>query len=409
MRIACVFGHYPSASETFIAREIEALGRLGAKVDGFAVWPGTPDEMELAKRQQGGWPWELGLAEMGIPILLLHYGFLALVPAVKEPGICFGWSWRFVADAWREGWNSVQALRGLPAAIDLARRLRDHPVDRVHAQFGSLPSTVGWVAATEARVPFSFAVHARDVFVEPQFLARKAAAADHIIACNSAAAAQAASLVNPPDRAKIELIPHGLPLRHYVFRREPVGGEPLILGVGRFVEKKGFPFLLRAVARLREEGRRVACWLIGDGPQRKYLASGIEKLRLGDAVTLKNWLPQDELISAYERATMLVAPSMVAQDGDRDGLPNVVVEAAAKGLPIVATDIGGIGDLVRDGETGLVARPRDAEDLAEKITAVLEDPEGALARARRAREQVEARFDQADCIGRLMAIFARSG
>jgi len=418
VRIACVVGHYPSASETFISREIEGLGRLGVKIDGFAVWRGTREAEELARcKAQKDLNQSLIVPELGVPILvsprnkivLLRYGLPVVLRVAKEPKACLRWGCRLAAGVWREGWGAIQAIRYLPAAIDLIRRLRELPMDRVHAHFGSVPSTVGWVAATEARLPFSFAVHARDVFVEPQFLARKARAADHIIACNSAAAAQVARLVDPADRAKIELIPHGLPLRHYLFRREPAGGEPLILGVGRFVEKKGFPFLLRAVARLREEGRRVACWLIGDGPQRKYLASGIEKLRLGDAVTLKNWLPQDELISAYERATMLVAPSMVAQDGDRDGLPNVVVEAAAKGLPIVATDVGGIRDLVRDGETGLVARPRDAEDLAEKITAVLEDPEGALARARRAREQVEARFDQADCIGRLMAIFARSG
>ena len=120
--------------------------------------------------------------------------------------------------------------------------------------------------------------------------------------------------------------------------------------------------------------------------------------------SLKGWMPQDEVMAAYERATVLVAPSVVARDGDRDGLPNVVVEAAAKGLPIVATDVGGIGDLVRDGQTGLVAREGDTEDLAGKITAVLKDPEGAMARARRAREEVEARFDQEQCIRRLLDV-----
>ena len=112
--------------------------------------------------------------------------------------------------------------------------------------------------------------------------------------------------------------------------------------------------------------------------------------------------PGELKMTAYEQASLLVAPSVVARDGDRDGLPNVVLEAAAIGVPIVATDAGGLGDLVRDGETGLVARPGDPADLAAKIAAALDDPDAAMARARQARAEVEQRFDAAAQTDKLM-------
>ncbi len=268
----------------------------------------------------------------------------------------------------------------------------------------SAPSTFGWLAADVVGVPFSFAVHARDVFVEAEFFAAKARAADRIIACNSAAAKRAAELVDEADRAKIALVPHGLPLNQYPFRSDKPRGEPLVLGVGRLVEKKGFTHLVEAVAALRRRGRGVRCWLIGDGPERKALERQIAQLAAADAIELKGWLPHGEVIAACAGASALVAPSVVARDGDMDGLPNVVLEAAALGVPLVTTDVGGLPDLVREGETGLVARPGDAAHLAAKLEALLADPDAAL--GRRAREAVEARHDEAKTIPQLLAALA---
>jgi glycosyltransferase involved in cell wall biosynthesis len=294
----------------------------------------------------------------------------------------------------REGRAAWRALIHRGQAFAMARSMGRLNVGRVHAHFGNAPSTVGWFAASLAGLPFSFAVHARDVFVEAEFFAAKASAADRIVACNSAAALRAAELADEPDRAKISLVPHGLPLARYPFRPALPRGAPLVLGVGRFVEKKGFACLVEAVAALRRRGRGVRCRLIGDGPLRKALDQQIARPAVADAVEVKGWLAQDELAKAYEAAWVLAAPSVVARDGDMDGLPNVVLEAAAMGVPLVATSVGGLGDLVRDGETGLVARPGDADDLAAKLDAVVRDPDGALRRAHRAREAVEARFSE---------------
>ena len=408
--LAYVVGRYPEPSETFIAREIEALEARGVKVWVFPLWHKGP----RPARHLADFAHDLFPPRHERPAPSASAGSSRVQVCERWPAFqrcdrkreILRWQCYFLASLFREPRAAARALWYLSTTYSIMRRFEALGIERVHAQFGNLPSTVGWIAASLAKLPFSFAVHARDAFVEPHFLAAKARAADHIIACNSAVAARVGELAKPPDRAKIERVPHGLPLERYPFRAEPAGGDPLILGVGRLVEKKGFLDLVRAVARLRERGERVACWLIGDGPEREALRRGIGELGLEGAVVLKGWMPHGEVMAAYERAAALVAPSIVARDGDRDGLPNVVVEAAAKGLPIVATNVGGLGDLVRDGETGLVAQPGNAEDLAERIHAVLKDAAGARTRAKRAREEVEARFDQAQCVARLLALLS---
>ena len=387
MKIAYVVGAFPSPSETFIAREIAALEARGVEVHVFPLWGHS------AARE----PDEAGFR-------IARFSRWGLGPAMRHVLAVSRWKLRLLGGMPREGSGTARAIWRLSQAFSIAQAVRERGIGRVHAQFGSLVSTVGWIAAAEAGVPFSFAVHARDVFVEPQYLREKARAADRVIACNSAAAERTAELIDEADRAKIQLIHHGLPLGEYPFRDErPEGDEPpLILGVGRLVEKKGFVHLARAMGRLRERQVAARCCLVGDGAEREALRREIESLGLNGVVELKGWMTPGELkMTAYEQASLLVAPSVVARDGDMDGLPNVLLEAAAIGVPIVATDVGALGDLVRHGETGLVARPGDPDDLATKIEAALDDPDAATARARRARAEVEERFDAAKQIEKL--------
>ena len=379
MRIAYVVGAFPSPSETFIAREIAALEARGIEVHVFPLWraAGAPaDEEAGTPVHRCGW-------------LSLRAQLRFIVPNTLWQCYLLG----------RAPWEPVGALRGLwqlGRALGMAERMRELGVERVVGHFANAPSTVAWVAASVAGVPFCLSVHARDVFVEPQLLRQKARDAAAIVACNSAVAERAGELIDEADREKVRLIHHGIPLDEFPFREErhEDDEEPLILGVGRLVEKKGFIHLVRAMARLRERGVAARCWLVGDGPERGALSREIEALGLHGIVELRGWRPQGELkMACYEQASLLAVPSVVARDGDRDGVPNVLLEAAAIGVPIVATEIGGIGDLVRDGETGLIAKPGDPDDLARTIQAVLDDPDAAMARAQQARAEVEARFD----------------
>ena len=384
MRIAYVVGSFPTRSETFIMREAAALADSGAEVEVVSLWR-PKERVEWAHprvevRQWPGWS---------------HTAFRVRSRAEKR------WQSFFASCLFRRWRSSLSALWWLPRAALLATWLEKQGVERVHAHFANVPSTVGWVAAAMAELPFTFAVHARDVFVEPQFVAEKARAAVRVVACNSAAAARAREMAGE-QADKVVLVHHGLPLDQYPFRGRQRSDKPLVLAVGRLVEKKGFRWLIRALEVLRRRHLGLRCRIIGDGPLRKDLAREAQTFAVADIVDFAGWLPHDQVVAAYRQADVFVAPSVVAADGDRDGLPNVVVEAAAVGVPLVATNVGGLGDLVREGETGLVAEPADPASLARRLEEALSDPDAAYRRAERARAEVEARFDQKTTIPALI-------
>jgi glycosyltransferase involved in cell wall biosynthesis len=183
---------------------------------------------------------------------------------------------------------------------------------------------------------------------------------------------------------------------------------PLILSVGRLVEKKGFPDLIAACAQLRQSGRRFRCAIYGGGPLHDDLATLIEQLNLADCVTLAGECSQTELIPIFQRAAIFALASFVTDDNDRDGIPNVLVEAMACGLPVVSTAVAGIPELVRHGDNGLMVASHDVPALADALATLLDDQPsrehmGIAARAtvvehfdlRAAARQIATLFDQA--------------
>jgi glycosyltransferase involved in cell wall biosynthesis len=193
---------------------------------------------------------------------------------------------------------------------------------------------------------------------------------------------------------RLRRVYHGTDLERLRF--EPCGQEdpPLILSVGRLVEKKGFDHLISACALLRSRGRRFRCRIVaGSRDLWEPLSEQIRGLGLSDHVVLEGPLDHEEVVGWYRRATLMAMPCVVASDGDRDGIPNVLVEAAACGLPIVTTAVSGIPELVRDGETGLVVPERDPAALALAIERLLDSPALRADLSRRARAHVDEFFD----------------
>jgi glycosyltransferase involved in cell wall biosynthesis len=165
------------------------------------------------------------------------------------------------------------------------------------------------------------------------------------------------------------------------------------VAVGRLVEKKGFADLIEACSLLRDRGVEVRCRIVGIGEQEPELRAAIEHLGLGNRVELPGPRPQGDLIKAVGRAAVFAAPCVVGGDGNRDGLPTVLLEAMALGTPCVSTDVTGIPEVLRDGETGLMVPQRDPAALADAIERLLADPELRVRLAGRARRLVEAEFD----------------
>ena len=278
-------------------------------------------------------------------------------------------------------------------AAALVRALDGQSVGGIHGYFAHLPAEVASIAAKRLGVPFGFSTHARDARkVAATDLYERARNAACVVACNSDVAQGIAR-----DKVNIHLMPHGVDL-HRFRPRPPLSEQPLrLLAVGRLVEKKGFDVLIRAAARLSFPFR---LRIVGEGPERNRLEGLISACGLKEQVTLCGAKTHDGLPDDYANAHAVVVPSVIDSAGDRDGLPNVVLEAMASGRTVIASDVSAISNAVRDNETGLLVPPGDSVALASAIERIAYHPSLRSELGRKALERVKQDYEVGRCTER---------
>lgn len=207
-----------------------------------------------------------------------------------------------------------------------------------------------------------------------------------------------------PHAGHVIRVYNGLDLEEFAYS-EPRHRPPIILAVGRLVEKKGFADLIGACRLLTGRGRRFLCRIVGAGALKADLQARIEGLGLSDRIELVGPRPQCEVIREMRDAAVLAMPCIVGADGDRDGLPNVIQEALALGTPVISTDVTGIPEVVRDGETGLRVPQKDPAALADALERLLVNPDLRIHLARGGRDLIEAEFDIQRNTARRRALF----
>lgn len=400
-RLVYVLGRFPSLSETFILREIEELERRGLNLSVMSLEPG---EEVVHERAQA-----LGTRTSYRPSPLSLSTLLAVGWAsITRP---FGFA-SAVLFALREALRTPRAAgelaRSLAAAAFFACALRGKRVRHVHAHFASMPATVGLLLAHILETTFSFSAHARDLFTdETVLLERKLREAEFVAVCTQYGLEHLRRQYPVSGGERLHLVYHGvdtvelMPLP----RPESSSGPPEILSVGRLVEKKGFPFLLRAAAILRRRGVDFTLRIVGSGPDAEDLRRLATGLALGDVVRFDGPMPQEELIPIFQRASVFALASVVASDGDRDGLPNVLIEALALGVPVVSTRVSAIPELIEHEQTGLLAKPGDADDLADQLERMLFDEELRARVIEQGRTRVVTHFEVRENVALLADLF----
>ena len=286
-------------------------------------------------------------------------------------------------------------------------------IDHLHAHFAHDPTLVAYLVHCMTGIPFSFTAHARDLYQVPEkILTDRIRRASAVITC-CGSNLEYLSRIAPSHRSKFLLVYHGVNRNDFHPASDPGTGTvteyPLILSVGRLVEKKGFQDLLAALLLVKGRGAPFRCHIYGDGPLCQQLDAWIKEHGMAGEVVLKGDRTQQELVSVYQNATLFVLTPFQTTDGDRDGIPNVLLEAMAVGLPVITTAASGIPELVEHNRSGLLYQPHDVEGVASGIIELLNNPEKRQQLGHAASTRVAEQFDIVQAANRLKAMFSSIG
>ena len=398
-RTAYVVKVYPRFSETFIVTELLAREAAGETLEIFALRPTTDTRFhpEIARVQAPvtfipkpariaeGWALFAGAAEV-IPGFADRYA--RLLPELVT-------------------YDAAEVHQ----AVDVACRAVAHGITHLHAHFASLAGRTAELAALLAGIDYSVTTHAKDIFhgsVQPERLGRTIARSHHTVAISRYN--QQYLRDRFPDCAeKIHLVHNGLELARFPYRPPArfTGDRPLrVAAVGRMVEKKGFFDLIRAVAGLTGRGVAVQVRIAGDGELFERVRAAIAIAGADRQITLLGARTQQEVRELLDWADVFAAPSVVGADGNVDGLPTVLLEAMASGVPCVASTVTGIPEAVEDGVSGFLHEPGDVAGLADALERMADPDLDRCALADAARRCIEERFDSRDQARRLAALEA---
>ncbi len=395
-----VIGTYPILTTTFIDREIASMRKDGAAVGVVSLRRPT-GKLSHDQRAMADVTHYL-LPVRTHDVLRAHAAIIARHP-LRYVALVVGLVRRPHPTLRARARTLLHITEGVCVAHVVHTRLR---TQRLHAHFLDRAALVALVVGRLLDIPYSVTGHASDIFVDPVLLAEKINAATSVTTCTEYNARHLASLADARDHVKIRCIHHGIDAERYRPGTERKGRPPIVLSVGQLREKKGHIHLLQACRQLMDRGQDFTCEIVGDGPLRHHLESLASDLGLEGTVVFRGALPWDEVRARYRTASVFALASVTARDGDRDGIPNVILEAMAMELPVVSTDHSGIPEAVLHGHTGLLVPPGDSVALADAIGALLADPDWARALGRGGRHRVVEAFDVESNVRRLREVMA---
>lgn len=381
-----VVSTWPRLSQTFVLNEILALERLGMRLRIFSGKDPGDEPVHAEVRGVRAPVAYLSLRRQRRQVLRANLQVARAVPAAYTRGLLY---------ALRLG--SAGVLRRFWQAGYLANMLRAEPVAHLHAHFATAPALIAMFTHWLTGVPYSFTAHAKDIYVDtsPSLLRAEMEHAAAVVTISEYNRTYLNTRVAPNLNGKVRCVYNGLHLNDFEFcppsarRAEP----PMILAVSRLVEKKGLRDLITAAGVLRERGVPFDMEIIGAGPLDGALRAQVQAAGLHNQVRMPGAQPQAVVRGAYARATLFVLPCVVTAEGDRDGIPTVLLEAMASGVPVISTPVSGIPELIESGREGVLVEPNAPALLADAIAQLL----GCTALRERlalaARQRIESHFN----------------
>ena len=399
---------YPRISETFISNEILLLEKLGFDVHLFSMRnPRENFSHDSIKKIRAKVDYLPETLIKPLPRLLYHN----LLLAVKKPGLYAG-ALKIAYRRFLRTHKSATIKHLLQAGYLAHRFLPASGVTHLHAHFAHSPTSVTMFASHLTELPFSFTAHAVDIYTSnPAQLREKIQQARFVITCTEYNRRHLSTL-SDGTATPIHRIYHGIDTGLFSGNREDTQNpvEPYrILTVARFTAKKGLPTVIKALKQLSDRKIPLTYTLIGDGDEREKILALIKTLGLTSTIRWLGTQPHHVVLEHYQKADLFVLGCEVASNGDRDGIPNVLLESMAMGVPVVVTDISAIPELVEDGKTGLLVPPGRPRKLAEAMLRLLTDMHLRNRITAAARQRVATDFDNRQLIRDLVEVYRREG
>jgi glycosyltransferase involved in cell wall biosynthesis len=386
---------YPAVSHTFILREIEQLRALGHSIFTASINP--PDRaltaMDATERREAEQTYCVKADGASGALAALAYWVLHSPLRLLR--------------TLRLGAGLGSGARGIAYAIEavmVARWMRQKDLAHLHVHFGNVGATVGLLTKVLTGCHLSYTIHGPDEFdnVPGQHLTLKMHMADKVVCISQFARSQLMRISDPSDWSKLQVCRLGVDPDRFAFAERNSGGPVMrLLCVGRLTPAKCQVLVVQACAQLRDAGVAFSMTFVGEGPDRARVEAAIAENHLEALVTLTGALTQSGVRDALARADVFVLPSLA------EGIPVVLMEAMASGVPCVSTPVNGIPELIEHGVGGLLATPGDVDSLATQLMRLAGDEPYRRRLAVAARAKVTGAFDLANNVRQLSAIFAR--
>lgn len=396
LRLLYVVSLFPCLSETFIVREVDALIDRGADVrilslkqpSDSVVQPQAAALLDRAHHPANRWRTLAAASRM----------------LMTRPRLTLWFTATMLRHQWRQPITLVKGMVAVARALGRIDEIRAFDPHLLHAPWATYPATVAWFLSKFLDRPFSFTSRAHDIFVEDHMMTEK---------LSNAALAVTITEYNvrymerwmPAQRAvPVHVIHSALDIGKLSFIR--AGRQPnKLISVGRLVPMKGFDILLQSLSELHARGVEFACTIIGEGKERERLEGLRAALGLETKVEFAGAMRNEEVIRQMRDATLMVLPCVRTPDGHSDGIPNVLMESMAIGLPVISTNISGIPELVSHGVNGCLVPAGDSGALADAIQSLLADQQRCDLFAAAGRRKVEQDFNVRIEAGRLLGHF----
>lgn len=400
-KIAYILSQFPETHETFILREIIELKKNKINLELFSLKKCKdkvihPQAQEFIKQTHYS-----SLLSFNIMKALFYFIW-------NKPIECM----RLVHYLIRLNFSSleflIKSLAIVPISLFYAKLMRDLHITHIHAHWATIPTTSAVIVSRILGIPFSFTAHAWDIFLPNPMLKEKVLCAEFVATCTGYNKNYLDSLLYYKENDKIILNYHGIDFETLPEAHKDID-DNLIFSAGRLCEQKGFPYLIEACAILRDRGHQFKCIIIGEGPDRKALTSQIELLGLQKFVTLSGMKPQSYIFDMFNKARMFVLPCVISRNGDRDGIPNVMIESLAMHTPVVSTTVSGVPEIIKNNITGITVEQRNSQQLADAIVRLINNPGLAYDYTINGRKLVEAKFDIKRNVRELVSILINGG